>query len=371
MAKYKIERNEKCLCGSGNKYKKCCLNKTDEEIYSEEKGGFNRFLIELEKESHIELCMHPDKSQCSSKIVDAHSLQNNGVLNRLSTDGEVLMYRSERNKKGNIILRIDEIHKNSATTFKGFCNYHDSKLYAPIENKRFNFTEEQIFLYAYRALCLKGYHSIDELSLFREAFKRTPNRLIENDRGFLENIKATELKVQDFESSKSEFDIAILNNKFNILETVLLELDYEILFSCTSSFTPIYDLNGVTLNNVFSKEPERLKYLYITCIPMEGISYVFLSCLKTDLDVLGKYLDQINSESKENQKIIISNIICCYIENLVLSKKLADVVLTNNEINSFERMYFKTLGNCVYVPEVKDLKKNYGFNLFKRINLFR
>jgi len=28
--KEKIGRNEKCPCNSGKKYKKCCLNKTDE-----------------------------------------------------------------------------------------------------------------------------------------------------------------------------------------------------------------------------------------------------------------------------------------------------------------------------------------------------
>ena len=28
----KIGRNDKCICGSGKKYKKCCLNKTQKKI---------------------------------------------------------------------------------------------------------------------------------------------------------------------------------------------------------------------------------------------------------------------------------------------------------------------------------------------------
>lgn len=31
----KIGRNEPCPCGSGIKYKKCCLNKTDDERLAE------------------------------------------------------------------------------------------------------------------------------------------------------------------------------------------------------------------------------------------------------------------------------------------------------------------------------------------------
>ena len=31
----KIGRNESCPCGSGKKYKKCCLNKSDEQRLAE------------------------------------------------------------------------------------------------------------------------------------------------------------------------------------------------------------------------------------------------------------------------------------------------------------------------------------------------
>lgn len=37
-AKYqmkKIGRNDPCPCGSGKKYKKCCLNKADNPVYSD------------------------------------------------------------------------------------------------------------------------------------------------------------------------------------------------------------------------------------------------------------------------------------------------------------------------------------------------
>ena len=28
-----IKRNDRCPCGSGKKYKKCCMNKEDDESY--------------------------------------------------------------------------------------------------------------------------------------------------------------------------------------------------------------------------------------------------------------------------------------------------------------------------------------------------
>lgn len=42
----KIGRNEPCPCGSGKKYKKCCLNKTDEQRLAEAVVNSTKILSE-------------------------------------------------------------------------------------------------------------------------------------------------------------------------------------------------------------------------------------------------------------------------------------------------------------------------------------
>ena len=74
----KINRNEKCPCGSGIKYKKCCLNKRDnlENLYSENLSPQNNLNKHI-KEGLIKQCIYPKQDECSEKIIKAHSIQNN------------------------------------------------------------------------------------------------------------------------------------------------------------------------------------------------------------------------------------------------------------------------------------------------------
>lgn len=62
-----------------------------------------------------------------------------------------------------------------ASTFTGFCGRHDDVTFAPLEKRPFEGTDEQIFLLAYRVLCL-------ELFLKRADMESTPAKR-EFDRG--------------------------------------------------------------------------------------------------------------------------------------------------------------------------------------------
>lgn len=53
----KIGRNESCPCGSGKKYKKCCLDKSDEQRLAE---AVLRSSENLKNEAHIKQCLHPN-----------------------------------------------------------------------------------------------------------------------------------------------------------------------------------------------------------------------------------------------------------------------------------------------------------------------
>ena len=77
----KIGRNDKCPCGSGLKYKKCCMNKPDDPDYY---NIFNlpKIYKEARKQARFKECCYPDHSSCSEKIIEAHSIQNNKILNK-------------------------------------------------------------------------------------------------------------------------------------------------------------------------------------------------------------------------------------------------------------------------------------------------
>ena len=80
----KVGRNEPCPCGSGLKYKKCCLRKTEEEKLAETIFDAQK---NIKKDGHIKQCLHPNKSECSDTIVRSHAIQRNGVLSRIADNG--------------------------------------------------------------------------------------------------------------------------------------------------------------------------------------------------------------------------------------------------------------------------------------------
>ena len=89
MAK-KVYPNDPCPCGSGKKYKKCCFNKKDDDGYNDI-SNLRGIYKELRKEARIKQCLHPNKEECSEKIIGAHSIQNNKILKKISSNGSILM----------------------------------------------------------------------------------------------------------------------------------------------------------------------------------------------------------------------------------------------------------------------------------------
>ena len=86
----KIGRNDPCPCGSGQKYKKCCLGKEDNPEYSDP-SKIPMIYKSLRKEARFKECIHPNRSECSEKIISAHSIQNNKILAKISDNGKVFM----------------------------------------------------------------------------------------------------------------------------------------------------------------------------------------------------------------------------------------------------------------------------------------
>lgn len=83
----KIGRNSPCPCGSGLKYKKCCLNKTEEQKLGE---AISASMLNIKNEARIKRCLHPKQDECQGKIVKAHAIQNNRILNKLAENGMVV-----------------------------------------------------------------------------------------------------------------------------------------------------------------------------------------------------------------------------------------------------------------------------------------
>ena len=161
----KLGRNARCWCGSGKKYKRCHLGR-DTQKPLEVQG----FLDSFKSTFNSGYCLHPEAGAetCSGNIVKAHTIQRNGGLSRIAHKGHVFNCLVHGTDIGEA-LRVDSepnlVGIGRASTFTGFCGFHDDALFAPIEKTPFVGSPEQVALLAYRAIARELFMKNADMSL--------------------------------------------------------------------------------------------------------------------------------------------------------------------------------------------------------------
>ena len=207
--KSKMGRNDNCWCGSGIKWKKC---HRDRHLQKEVPIG--KLLNEMQENFKKKMCLHPEASPstCSNTISKAHTIQRAGGLSAIAENGHVIT-----GKKG-----FENIFKNdgrivpgpigigNASTFMGFCSFHDNKLFEPIENNSFNLNNETAFLLSFRSISYEHYmkqHSINGYDAMRNMDKgknfETQIHIQQNLHYLLLGAKRA---MRDMEKWKSKYD---------------------------------------------------------------------------------------------------------------------------------------------------------------------
>src|SRR5580698_490327 len=89
----KIGRNDPCWCGSGQKYKRCHLNRE-----AETRLPFAAIAQQTLAVAKIEHCLHPSAApDVCDKVISAHTIQRSRVLDRITdSDNHVRTFYSAR-----------------------------------------------------------------------------------------------------------------------------------------------------------------------------------------------------------------------------------------------------------------------------------
>ena len=97
---------------------------------------FNKIYGEHKKMRTIKECFYHKKDECNGDIKQSHSIQKNGRLSIIEEElnGNNMIYTFTSFDVGTeeFIKTLRPIGKGKASTFFGFCDYHDSKLFSEI-----------------------------------------------------------------------------------------------------------------------------------------------------------------------------------------------------------------------------------------------
>ncbi|WP_432361437.1 YecA family protein [Sporosarcina sp. UB5] len=352
--KIKFSRNDPCLCGSGKKYKKCCLGRNDNpDFMNVEKIKEN--MERITRERLVKQCIHLKKEECSSKIIKAHSLQNNRILSNLAVDGYVSVL--ERDETG-MFMSLQRKGRKVATTFSGFCSHHDKTIFQPIEDRPFIKSEEQLFLLAYRAFAL-GYHKkLEQIKMNQSTFREKPSSI--NDERFRFYSKGLIQSRIELESINEKLNEALESHEYGLVKHYIWEINEEIEFAISTVFEPEETLNGIQIND-FMDLNRPLKSLYVSILPMDGKSYFIFSYLKENEETYKVYFEQFNELNNTNKKKFINNMLAFHTEHVTMSPRLLDRWTDEEKEAFYISFHFSTFERI----HGKDMLQDSIYDFFK------
>ncbi|WP_026476149.1 YecA family protein [Alkaliphilus transvaalensis] len=350
----KIGRNDRCYCGSEKKYKNCCSRNND-ELKKLEREISKQMSFYL-KEHDLKLCLHPDKASCSNRIIKAHSIQNNRILNRLSYKGKLVMPIPK--PKDIISGGWSQWGRGQATTFKGFCSHHDLSLFRLIDESKFDYSAEHVFLHTYRNLSHELYKKMLGFKRISSWFQGQ----LEKDRLKRDITRAFFTDIRCLMYVKEVLDSGIQSQNYESLSYKIWEVEQEIFFAASGFFAPQKDLKLNNIQKTTNSLEDELKYIFFSVFPCEEKSYILISWLKNHDCELKYFVNQINDLSEEKRLSYLSNMIVVATENIVINP----IKWENTSIElrkALQKFYEDTLYK-VEENHYSMLVNNNKFNLF-------
>lgn len=202
----------------------------------QEKKQFYKKATKTYKQSgQITECFYHDKTTCKGDIKQSHSLQRNGRLSLIEgeVNGQQVVYTFTETEVDEHTSHksLKPIGKKVASTFFGFCDYHDTHLFSPIETKPFDESDKHCFLHSYRAFAHSYHRKREELKAYKtdsDFTKPMPTWFRQ------QMINSISVGVAEGEVTKAKLDKMIANTSYDELEYFTLTFPDCYPIACSS-----------------------------------------------------------------------------------------------------------------------------------------
>lgn len=271
--KRKLGRNDPCWCGSGKKYKKCHYGR--ESMKKQSPFSAEKQLIKNYSQKY---CLHPgaNENECKGNIVKAHTIQRSGGLSKIAENGHVMAFRPDMKTlietEGKILPKPVGIRK--ASTFTGFCEYHDESTFERIEKYPFKSEKEQCFLLSYRALCRELFTkkaALESVQINRQADMGQPLDVQKEMQFFVSfNEAALKKSFQELSDRKEKYDKSLILKDYSDFTYYGIFLDKLPEVLCSGGFAPEFDFEGNMLQDYINLHKD-LESFYFSLIPLEDL----------------------------------------------------------------------------------------------------
>lgn len=334
---------------------------------------FNELISAHKKSMKIKTCFHHQKDKCQGKVKQAHSIQRNGRLSIIEGDVNgnkcIYTFTSHKASESSALEDLVPIGKKEASTFFGFCDYHDTTLFSPIENFEFDNSDKHCFLHSYRSFAHSYHRKNEEIQGYNdtksEFVKRLPNFFTSN------MLKGAEIGLKDMAPFKTKLDIIIENESYNELEYLTYEKEGLFPFAVSSLMSPKVSYRNYPMNNHVDLDIPFSQPM-ITLLPDKDKTIVIVAAFPEDKKSI-RLLDELDALSDYNLEKAITSLIIANCENTFFSplfwhsltvkekRALLDEFLDNTmSLKYIDRFFISKFNFFSPKYEVNNLSNNCG-----------
>ena len=312
-------RNEQCWCGSGQKYKKCHLNRA-----SEKDLPFEALAREMQEAWRHKKCLHPQAAAgVCDRIVSAHTIQRSRVLQQITdSSNHVMSFHPLKPDSTTGRLELRRIGWREASTFAGFCGKHDSATFKPLEETHFIGSPEQCFLIGYRALCHEVYQKtglIRSYPRMRDLVDRglPPEHQRELQEFWANQNAGAKKGLEDFQQLKSVMDEQILGCNYSGWKSAVIYFCGDLCIASTGAISPNLDMDGNALQTLHDPDTEIQELRFGVVATGDGGAIVF-SWRACDT-APNRFVQTLLAKGRQKLSSLVVQFIFAYVENTYFS----------------------------------------------------
>ncbi len=296
--------------------------KEEELAVAERRRAVGQTIDRFKKLYATKVCLAPHTDH-EGPIVSAHTLSREAFLRPISRDGRVYAIRgnmsSDRNK---FPMNLELQGLRDVSVFNGFCRTHDRDLFASIETRPFEFSPEQLFMLAYRAVARESYYKRKQFESFPSAEQFAAMHGIKEELNISEEAEKYLSEVlesaSDIESLKSKLDEMLLEKNWGRLISRALIFPEPPTLVASFATEPTTDFNGNRLQDL-SNRNVKVSFLMGSIIPLKSGCAAIFSWLDDANDAPVRFFESLAHSGSPAKAIIHAALDIS--ENVALSPK--------------------------------------------------
>jgi hypothetical protein len=293
--------------------------------------NFNRKIPKFKNLGKIKECFHPNHDECIGKIKQAHSIQKNGKISLIESEVKgnlsVYTFTNFKSSETSVIQTLIPLGKKTASTFFGFCDFHDSSLFSDIENNETDIdNDKHLFLHTYRSFAHSYHKKKEELNLWAKEFEDSEFNSKSSSSNFMKSKMEYDCSIalKELELKKQILDDILKNQTYGKLEYLVYQKEGLYPFAVSSQMSPKVTYKGKPMNN--HENPN---------IPFENPIITLLPDKKHTTAIIGIFPEEKKSSILLNELEKLND--------LKLEKAITSLIIANCENTFFSPLFWEKL----------------------------